>query len=44
VNDIETSDITASDFVRPLGGLPAADRTLLIKPPLELAIAEAAGS
>lgn len=40
MNDIETSDITALDFVRPLGGLPAADRTLLINPPLELAIAE----
>ncbi len=40
MNDIETSDSTASDFVHPLGGLPAADRTLLIKPPLELVIAE----
>lgn len=40
VNDIETSDITALDSIRPLGGLPAADRTLLIKPPLELVIAE----
>lgn len=40
MSDIETSDVTALDFVRPLGGLPAADRTLLIKPPLELVIAE----
>lgn len=40
MSDIETSDVTASDFVHPLGGLPAADRTLSIKPPLELVIAE----
>lgn len=40
MNDIETSDITSLGFVRPLGGLPTADRTLLIKPPLELVIAE----
>lgn len=40
MNDIETSDITALHFVRPLGGLPAADRTLSIKSPLELVIAE----
>lgn len=28
------------DLIRPLGGLPAADRTSLVKPPLELVIAE----
>ena len=30
----------SSEDSRPLAGLPAADRTLLVTPPLELAIAE----